>query len=112
MCQLEDGCNFVKFEECQDKKTSIKILRQSHAVPLQEVCMALLAKQWLPRESNFWTNVECCLSSQMWENSLSAYICCWHVSLCGQMGELVLPYSQAIGNGRVQNWTLFMEQDK
>lgn len=30
----------------------------------------------------------------------------------GRRGELVLPYSKAIGNGRVQNGTLFMEEEK
>lgn len=44
--------------------------------------MVTLAQQWLPRENDFWTSSECCLSSQMWENSLSAYICCWPISLC------------------------------
>ncbi|XP_075573739.1 vesicle transport through interaction with t-SNAREs homolog 1A isoform X3 [Pelecanus crispus] len=53
-----------------------------------EVDMALLAKQWLPRERSFWTSSECSLSSQMWENSISAYICCWPISLCRQKGGI------------------------
>lgn len=100
MYQQEGGCNFVKFEECQDKKTCIEILDDFMLFPSRKCVWPCWVNSGFQKRTIFRPGVNVIYLLRGGRiPSQHFYFYCWLISLCSQKREIGAHVSRHLGMG-------------